>query len=261
MHEFAIQKEGCQTEEQSYLELMEYGPSNCGSWISYPYFTFFMILNSTIIINMFIAVIVGTFMEENVDSNGNEISTREIEEFYNLWSKYDPHVKYSIGIHRFILFMTELKYPMGLKGDILFDNYLNKQKLKGTIFFSPDKKTVIDEEQVNIILEKLGIEKNSDGKIHILDVIKLVNKRYIIAQQENEEDYHSMEKYKKELKLFDIKQRKVGEKLKEEFSRYHKGYGETSIIGIKSERENKRQLSPIKLPKIFSDPKNTNYKK
>ena len=261
MHEFAIQKEGCQTEEQSYLELMEYGPSNCGSWISYPYFTFFMILNSTIIINMFIAVIVGTFMEENVDSNGNEISTREIEEFYNLWSKYDPHVKYSIGIHRFILFMTELKYPMGLKGDILFDNYLNKQKLKGTIFFSPDKKTVIDEEQVNIILEKLGIEKNSDGKIHILDVIKLVNKRYIIAQQEKEEDYHSMEKYKKELKLFDIKQRKVGEKLKEEFSRYHKGYGETSIIGIKSERENKRQLSPIKLPKIFSDPKNTNYKK
>ena len=71
---------------------------------------------------MFIAVIVGTFMEENVDSNGNEISTREIEEFYNLWSKYDPNIKYSIDINRFILFMTELKFPMGLQGDISFIN-------------------------------------------------------------------------------------------------------------------------------------------
>ena len=224
MHELALNQENCVKEEQSYEELMKYGPLGCGTWSSYPYFTFFMILNSTIIVNMFIAVIVGTFMEENVDSYGKEITTKEIKEFYDLWSKYDPKVKYSITINRFILFMTELKFPMGLNGDKFFDIDINKLKLKGKIFFSPDRRSVLDEEQVKIISEKLGIQSRN-GKIHILDVIKLVNKRYIIAQQESEEDLQTLEKYQKELKLFDIKQRKVGIKLKKEFNRYHKDYG------------------------------------
>ena len=223
MHELALNQENCIKEEQTYEELMKYGPLGCGTWSSYPYFTFFMILNSTIIVNMFIAVIVGTFMEENVDSNGKEITTREIKEFYNLWSKYDPKVKYSITINRFIVFMTELKYPMGLNGDKFFDIDINKLKLKGKIFFSPDGRYVLDEEQVKIISEKLGIQSRN-GKIHILDVIKLINKRYIIAQQESEEDLQTLEKYQKELKLFDIKQRKVDIKLKKEFNRYHKDY-------------------------------------
>ena len=257
MHELAIKQENCTTEEQSYINLMEIGPNGCGTWSSYPYFTFFMILNSTIIVNMFIAVIVGTFMEENVDSNGI-ISTKEIEDFYNLWSKYDPQVKYSIGINRFILFMTELKFPLGLKGDKLFDDDINKHKLRGKVFFSPDKKMVLDEKQINVISEKLGILKKTK-KIHILDVIKLINKRYIIAQQDNEEDLQSLEKYKKELKLFDIKQRKVGQKLKKEFSRYHKGYNGITIIkkNTKShEQIHKNFNSPIrKIRKVSSVPK------
>ena len=40
---------------------MEIGPNGCGTWSSYTYFTFFIILNSTIIVNMFIVVIVGTY--------------------------------------------------------------------------------------------------------------------------------------------------------------------------------------------------------
>ena len=267
MHELAINQENCTNEEQTYEDLILNGPNGCGTWSSYPYFTFFMILNSTIIINMFIAVIVGTFMEENVDSNGNEISTREIEEFYSLWSKYDPNIKYSIDINRFILFMTELKFPMGLHGDRLFDNDINKHKLKGKIYFSPDKKTVIDEEQVSNISEKLGIKIHKNGEIHILDVIKLVNKRYIIAQQENEEDLKSLEKYRKELKLFDIKQKKVGEKLKEEFTRYHKGY-EFSDIMKKSTIKNpystsnlsKGNMSPVRIRKVPSEPDRFNHK-
>jgi hypothetical protein len=62
---------------------MKIGSNGCGIWISYSYFTFFIILNSTKIVNMFIVVIVGTFMEENVDSNGI-ISTKEIQDFYNV---------------------------------------------------------------------------------------------------------------------------------------------------------------------------------
>jgi hypothetical protein len=258
MHELAIKQENCTNEEQTYEDLMLNGPNGCGTWSSYPYFTFFMILNSTIIVNIFIAVIVGTFMEENVDSYGKEITTREIKEFYDLWSKYDPKVKYSITINRFILFMTELKFPMGLNGDKFFDIDINKLKLKGKIFFSPDRRSVLDEEQVKIISEKLGIQSRN-GKIHILDVIKLVNKRYIIAQQESEEDLQTLEKYKKELKLFDIKQRKVGQKLKKEFSRYHKGYNGFTIIkkNTKShEQIHKNFNSPIrKIRKVSSVPK------
>jgi len=248
MHELALNQENCIKEVQSYEELMKYGPLGCGTWSSYPYFTFFMILNSTIIVNMFIAVIVGTFMEENVDSNGKEISTREIKEFYNLWSKYDPKVKYSININRFILFMTELKYPMGLNGDKFFDIDINKLTLKGKIFFSPDRRTVLDEDQVKIISEKLGIQSRN-GKIHILDVIKLINKRYIIAQKEGEEDLQTLEKYQKELKLFDIKQRKVGRKLKKEFNRYHKDYRTPIEIKRKGNINNYLSSSPIILKK------------
>jgi hypothetical protein len=120
--------------------------------------------------------------------------------------------------------MTELKFPMGLNGDKFFDIDINKLKLKGKIFFSPDRRSVLDEEQVKIISEKLGIQSRN-GKIHILDVIKLVNKRYIIAQQEKEENLLSIEKYQKELRLFDIKQKNVSKRLKEEFKRYHKDYG------------------------------------
>ena len=61
-------------------------------------------------------------------------------------------------------------------------------------------------------------------KIHILDVIKFVNKRYIIGQQEKEENLLSIEKYQKELRLFDIKQKNVSKRLKEELKKYHKGY-------------------------------------
>ena len=267
MHELAINQVNCTNEEQTYEDLTLNGPNGCGTWSSYPYFIFFMILNSTIIINMFIAVIVGTFMEENVDSNGNEISTREIEEFYNLWSKYDPNIKYSIDINRFILFMTELKFPMGLQGDRLFDNDINKHKLKGKIYFSPDKKTVIDEEQVSIISEKLGIKINKNGEIHILDVIKLVNKRYIIAQQENDEDLQSLEKYRKELKLFDIKQKKVGLKLKEEFTRYHKGYEFSHIMKKNTTKNpnsasnlNKSAMSPVRIKKVPTEPNRLKFK-
>ena len=167
-------------------------------------------------------------------------------------------MEYSIGINRFILFMTELKFPLGLKGDKLFDDDINKHKLRGKVFFSPDKKMVLDEKQINVISEKLGILKKTK-KIHILDVIKLINKRYIIAQQDNEEDLQSLEKYKKELKLFDIKQRKVGQKLKKEFSRYHKGYNGITIIkkNTKShEQIHKNFNSPIrKIRKVSSVPK------
>ena len=52
---------------------------------------------------------------------------------------------------------------------------------------------VLDEKQINVISEKLGILKKTK-KIHILDVIKLINKRYIIAQQDNEDDLQSLEK-------------------------------------------------------------------
>jgi hypothetical protein len=120
--------------------------------------------------------------------------------------------------------MSQLKYPMGLNGDKLFISDINKQKLRGKIYLSPDRTVVMDQAQVFNILNKLGISSQS-GKIHILDVIKLINKRYIIAQQEKEENLLSIEKYQKELRLFDIKQKNVSKRLKEEFKRYHKDYG------------------------------------
>ena len=221
---YAIKSKNCTNDYQNYNDLITNGPQNCGKWSTYPFFIFFMILNSTIVINMFIAVIVGSFIDEYTDSNKNEISTKDAKIFYKLWSKYDRNVKYSISLEKFVLFMTQLKYPMGLNGDKLFISDINKQKLRGKIYLSPDRTVIMDEAQVVNILNKLGIYSQS-GKIHILDVIKLINKRYIIGQHEKEENLLSIEKYQKELRLFDITQKNVKKRLKEEFKRYHKDYG------------------------------------
>ena len=102
----------------------------------------------------------------------------------------------------------------------------------------------MDQAQVFNILNKLGISSQS-GKIHILDVIKLINKRYIIAQQEKEENLLSIEKYQKELRLFDIKQKNVSKRLKEEFKRYHKDYG-LIVLDQLDKKNDKSKISPRK---------------
>ena len=241
---YALKNKNCTNDYQSYNDLIKNGPQNCGKWSTYPFFIFFMIINSTIVINMFIAVIVGSFIEEYTDSKENEISTKDAKIFYQLWSKYDMNVKYSISLEKFVLFMSQLKYPMGLNGDQLFISDINKQKLRGKIYLSPDRTVVMDQAQVFNILNKLGISSQS-GKIHILDVIKLINKRYIIAQQEKEENLLSIEKYQKELRLFDIKQKNVSKRLKEEFKRYHKDYG-LIVLDQLDKKNDKSKISPRK---------------
>ena len=54
---------------------------------------------------MFIVVIVGTFMEENFDSNGI-ISTKEIEDFYNV--NMILRLNILLALIDLFLFMTEL---------------------------------------------------------------------------------------------------------------------------------------------------------
>ena len=261
---YAIKSKNCTNEHQNYYSLKLNGPQGCGKWSTYPFFIFFMVLNSTIVVNMFIAVIVGSFMDENTDSNENEISTKDAIDFYQLWSQYDCNVKYNITLGKFVLFMSQLQYPMGLKGDKLFVSDLNKQKLKGKIYLSPDRTTLMDESQVKNILKKLGIYSKI-GKIHILDVIKLINKRYIIGQKEKEESLLSLEKYQKELRLFDIKQKNVSKRLKKEFKRYHKDYGlitldkpEDKIERSFSERKDK--IQKLKIKKIKSIRSNNSRK-
>jgi len=160
--------------------------------------------------------------------------------------------------------MSQLQYPMGLKGDKLFISDLNKQKLKGKIYLSPDRTTLMDESQVKNILKKLGIYSKI-GKIHILDVIKLINKRYIIGQKEKEENLLSLEKYQKELRLFDIKQKNVSKRLKKEFKRYHKDYGLITLDKPKDKiersfTERKDKIQKMKIKKIQSI-KSTNSKR
>ena len=223
MNELAMKQPGCiEGNEQSYESLMRDGPQGCGKWVSYPFFICFMILNSMVIINMFIAVIVGTFVDENVDQSKNELSIKDAKEFYTLWSKYDCKVSYSVDLSQFVLFMIELNYPMGLKGDKLFYDYINKKELKGRIYSSKDNSVMIDESQCITILDKLGVVAKN-GKIHILDAIKLVSKRYIIASKEKEE-IDNIEYYRHELKMLDIKHKKIGKKLKEQFISYHQMY-------------------------------------
>jgi hypothetical protein len=228
MHELAMNQPGCTDIQQTYQDLIENGPQGCGSSFAYFYFISFMLINSMVIMNLFIAVVVDSFMTNT--ERHEAIEEDDIKRFFELWGKYDREVHYTIEIYDFVLLMMELPKPLGIKGDLFFSEELNQEKLHGNIYISYNYEYFADDKQCIRILTKLKIESKND-KIHIIDAIKLITKRAVILDKEGSWDSPSeVEEYQEKFEELDqIAHERFKRKLNEKFKMYHSAYKSNGV--------------------------------
>ena len=174
MNDIAFKSEGCY-DLQTYTELINIGPQGCGSWYSYPFFLSFILINRMVIMNLFIAVVVETFMTKTCKSD--KIDEKQLEIFYQLWGYYDKEVRYCLAPTDFVLLMLELEFPLGLNGDPEFVNeYDKKRKMTGNIHISCGAKVIVDDKQCIRILNKLNIICRNEN-VQLIDAIIFLTKR------------------------------------------------------------------------------------
>lgn len=251
MHELASKQPNCK--DQTYEELLNEGPQGCGSYYAYFYFVSFMIINSMVIMNLFIAVVVDSLIRDT--ETYDAVDPDQIKDFFELWGKYDPEVLYMIDPQDFVLLMMELPTPLGINGDKIFEKELSQKILHGNIYVSYDNKYFADDKQCIKILTKLKIEARKQ-KIHIIDAIKCVTKRAVIADRDNPDT--SQEYETKFCKLDEINHERFNRKLNQKFGEYDGFYNEqvekkmsnfvvaSKVIGNFLIRWRRRRLDRIK---------------
>eukprot|EP00340_Litonotus_pictus_P011974 CAMPEP_0170538756 /NCGR_PEP_ID=MMETSP0209-20121228/103507_1 /TAXON_ID=665100 ORGANISM="Litonotus pictus, Strain P1" /NCGR_SAMPLE_ID=MMETSP0209 /ASSEMBLY_ACC=CAM_ASM_000301 /LENGTH=257 /DNA_ID=CAMNT_0010840521 /DNA_START=2880 /DNA_END=3650 /DNA_ORIENTATION=+ len=178
MREVGTELPGC-IDHQKWEELIRDGPLTCGTYISYVFFISFFVMIGLLVMNLFVAVIVDCF----INSSRSLLFIREknLNQFFLVWNKYDRDLTFRIEAEEFIMLMIELSAPLGFT--IEEYNKLSKRKnFKGKIFVSPDSNIVID--RINILqLAKSFNFKLQNGKVHLLDVVKLVTKRAVLTKK------------------------------------------------------------------------------
>jgi hypothetical protein len=172
MIELTKSLEGCKN-DQTFQELIQ-EPLGCGTYLSYPFFISFILISYLIVLNLFVAVVVDTFIA--VTDKELLVDQKFTHEFFGLWGKYDVEAKFLISPISFALFLKELTWPLGLRKENRLKNY--KAYSKNSINISHDGKYFTDNRDSLKILSKVDIYSRN-GMVHILDAIKLVTKRYI----------------------------------------------------------------------------------
>ena len=96
----------------------------CGGGFAIFYMLSFVLLGSFIVLNLFVAVIVDNFAFLTQDSA--ELGANGLEEFSQMWSKYDPQGTMEITLNQLNDLLMELQPPFGLKG---CPTFILRQKL------------------------------------------------------------------------------------------------------------------------------------
>lgn len=183
MNELAVKQEGC-IEYQAYSDLKENGPNGCGSSLAYPFFVVFIIYNTFIVMNMLVAVIVEGFIY-NIDKE-IQISEEDIELFFGIWGSYDKEIKYEISVQDFALMLLDLPEPLGIF-DIEYPRYESGRVYSKNIFISQNEDYILDHHKCLLIYQNLDIPC-LNGKITIIDAIKLIINRVFTQEQFNSDN-------------------------------------------------------------------------
>ena len=125
MHEAAISEPHCSAQLDS-----------CGDQVAaYFYFVTFVVLETYIILNVFIAVLLDSFNDvitsECMDDGINE---KELDRFFVLWKRFDPLQRCTIELKEIPKFLRELGPPLGPERSLssdktIFKRYLSNIKL------------------------------------------------------------------------------------------------------------------------------------
>lgn len=93
------------------------GSEKCGNPIfSIIFFITYCILGVNFFLNMFIAVILENFTEEEEDLTLQGISQKDLRKFEKAWSAYAPHGDMQIKIEHLPDLLNEIDQPLGYKG-------------------------------------------------------------------------------------------------------------------------------------------------
>ena len=89
----------------------------CGNWwLSYGFFTTYLVFISLIFLNLFIAIILnGYFL--TINSTYQYLNPENLDIFVESWSKLDPDAIGTIPTDHFKLLMYEMKPPLGWEDD------------------------------------------------------------------------------------------------------------------------------------------------
>lgn len=81
--------------------------NGCGTPIAVAYFYSFTVIVSQIFLNLFIAIIIDSFLDQS-KSFGMSVNQTDIDDFIDVWNRYDPNGNGTINCHEFEKFVAEL---------------------------------------------------------------------------------------------------------------------------------------------------------
>jgi Ca2+-binding EF-hand superfamily protein len=123
-------------EDESYEAIVARGedpsdhmaPKGCGpTTVAFAFFLLFQLLVGQIFLNLFIAIIIDAFFGQN-DLANLPISPRSVEEYANVWSKFDPHATGYMDIQQLSNFLRELALNEDTKEMMLFADKIEKSE-------------------------------------------------------------------------------------------------------------------------------------
>lgn len=112
-----------------YNDFKEHGFNGCGTKYAYIYYLFFHMVFSLMILNVFIASVLGAY-EEHVKAEESAISKYQLKDVLILWSKYDPDGLGFINYKHFWKLSSEIAIIFGVDSSDLLDVENKKNFLK-----------------------------------------------------------------------------------------------------------------------------------
>ncbi|XP_035662880.1 sodium channel protein type 4 subunit alpha-like isoform X5 [Branchiostoma floridae] len=76
------------------------------------FFVSYLIMNFLIVVNMYIAVILDNFSAATEEAAGGGVTEDDIDMYYSLWERYDPHASKYISLSKISQFVHQLDDPL-----------------------------------------------------------------------------------------------------------------------------------------------------
>ncbi|CAD8064649.1 unnamed protein product [Paramecium sonneborni] len=105
---------------KSFQDYQEHGFNGCGTYWAYAYYISFHLIFSLVILNLFIASILGAY-EEHVKSEQSAISKYQLHDVLNYWAQYDPKGTGFLNYKQFWKLSSEIAICFGVPVKELLD--------------------------------------------------------------------------------------------------------------------------------------------
>ena len=157
----------------------------CGSKLAFPFFIFFTIIMSLLILDLVIAVVIDG-LEKSRKENFAYITQDQIDNIFNTWTEFDPRGEGWLDVKDLVFFLFELPPPIGFKRHYdlnMIDYALLEQKTDKYLFHEGTGLIIKRVEGIRLLnqlaIENLMIPVYTNEKVHFKDVIKMLVKRQL----------------------------------------------------------------------------------